>query len=44
MADAVARALDAPGTVEARRALARDHDWDALASRMVGEIERRLAA
>ena len=27
-----------------RRALARSHDWDALAARMVAEIEARLAA
>jgi hypothetical protein len=27
-----------------RRALARPHDWDALAARMVSEIEARLAA
>jgi glycosyltransferase involved in cell wall biosynthesis len=44
MAGAVARALDAPAAAEVRRALVRDHDWGALASRMVGEIERRLAA
>jgi len=44
MAAAVGRLLDAPGDAAMRRALARDHDWDALASRMVGEIERRLAA
>jgi UDP-galactopyranose mutase len=44
MAAAVGRALDATGSAEARSALARVHDWDALASRMVDEIERRLAA
>ena len=44
MAAAVGRALVAPGDAEARRALACGHDWDALASLMVGEIERRLAA
>ncbi len=44
MVRALARALDAPPDRARRHALARDHDWDALASRMVGEIERRLAA
>jgi glycosyltransferase involved in cell wall biosynthesis len=44
MVDAVARALDMPGDPAARRARARDHDWGALAARMVGEIERRVAA
>jgi glycosyltransferase involved in cell wall biosynthesis len=39
---AVARALDAPPDPEASRALARPHDWDRLAERMVGEIERRM--
>jgi glycosyltransferase involved in cell wall biosynthesis len=39
---AVHKALDAPDDPEARRALARPHDWDALARRMVGEMERRL--
>ena len=40
--DAVGRALDAGGDPDARRALARPFDWDALAARMVDEIERRL--
>jgi glycosyltransferase involved in cell wall biosynthesis len=40
---ALARALDAPRDAAAARALARPHDWDALAARMVGEIERRVA-
>jgi len=40
--DAVGRALDAPRDRDARRALARPYDWDALAARMVDEIERRL--
>jgi glycosyltransferase involved in cell wall biosynthesis len=44
MAAAVSRALDARGDAAARRALARDHDWDAIAARLVTEIERRLAA
>jgi hypothetical protein len=44
MAQAVARALDAPRDREALRAIARPHDWDALAARMVSEIERRSAA
>lgn len=39
---ALERALDAPRDVEARRALARPHDWSVLADRMVNEIERRL--
>jgi len=39
---AVQRALDAPRQAEACRALARPHDWDTLAARMVDEIERRL--
>ena len=41
--EALARALDAPRDPAAARALARPHDWDALAARMVGEIERRVA-
>ena len=41
---AVHRALDAPGDAAARRAMARRYDWDALAARMVSEIERRVAA
>lgn len=40
---AVEAALDARSDPEARRALARAHDWSALASRMVEAIERRLA-
>ena len=44
MTAAVHRALDGPTPREARRALARPHDWDALAARMVGEIESRIAA
>ncbi|HTR97946.1 MAG TPA: glycosyltransferase [Candidatus Acidoferrales bacterium] len=43
-AAALARALDAPADAARRRALARPHDWDALAARMVGEIEARLAS
>jgi glycosyltransferase involved in cell wall biosynthesis len=41
--DALAAALEAPRERERRRALARPHDWDALAARMVREIESRLA-
>ncbi len=41
---AVGRALDAPRDPAALRALAAPHDWDALARRMVGEIERLLDA
>ena len=41
---AVRRALDETAPREARRALARPHDWDALAARMVREIESRVAA
>lgn len=44
MARAVAAALDVPRDREALRAMARPHDWDVLAARMVAEIERRLAA
>lgn len=39
---ALARALDAPGDPARRRERARPHDWDALAARMVNEIEARL--
>ena len=39
---AVARALDSAADPAARRALARPHDWGAIADRMVAEIERRL--
>lgn len=46
--DAVSRALsvvlDAPCDPVRRRELARPHDWDVLASRMVTEIEARLPA
>jgi glycosyltransferase involved in cell wall biosynthesis len=44
MVSAVNRVLDAPRDPEAARRLARPHDWSILAERMVGEIERRLAA
>jgi hypothetical protein len=44
MTAAVHRALDHPAPREARRALARPHDWDVLAARMVSEIESRAAA
>lgn len=43
-AAAAARALSPAPEREACRALARPHDWGALAERMVGEIERRLGA
>jgi len=39
---AVHRALDAPAAREARRTLARPHDWGVLAARMVEEIETRV--
>ncbi|MBI1795674.1 MAG: glycosyltransferase [Candidatus Eisenbacteria bacterium] len=39
---AVARALAASRDAGAIRTLARGHDWDAIAARMVSEIERRL--
>jgi UDP-galactopyranose mutase len=41
---AAGRALGAPPDREACRALARPHDWGALADRMVTEIESRLGA
>jgi glycosyltransferase involved in cell wall biosynthesis len=41
-ADAVGAALDARPDAAACRELARPHDWDRLAGRMVEEIERRL--
>ncbi len=41
---ALERALQAGPDRERRRAIARPHDWDALAARMVREIEARLAA
>jgi hypothetical protein len=44
MTAAVHRALDRPAPREACRALARPHDWDVLAARMVSEIESRAAA
>ena len=40
---AVHRTLDRPAPREARRALARPHDWGVLAARMVNEIESRAA-
>ena len=43
MTAAVGRALGAPAAREARRALARPHDWGVLAARMVNEIETRAA-
>lgn len=43
MAEAVGKALDAPRDPEALAARARDHDWGALAARMVQVIEQRLA-
>jgi teichuronic acid biosynthesis glycosyltransferase TuaH len=42
MAAAVTAALDLPRDPEAARALARGHDWEALASRMAAAIERRM--
>lgn len=41
---ALSVALDAPADAPRRRELARPHDWDVLASRMVSEIEARLPA
>ncbi len=41
---AVAAALAAPRDPKAKRALARAHDWDPLAAKMVSTIESRLAA
>lgn len=43
-AHALGVALDASADPARRRALARPHDWDTLAARMVAEIEARLAA
>jgi glycosyltransferase involved in cell wall biosynthesis len=40
---ALARVLDAPREPARCRARARAHDWDAIAARMVAEIEARLA-
>ena len=42
MAAAAGLALDRPAPPEARRVLARPHDWNVLAARMVSEIESRL--
>jgi hypothetical protein len=44
MQAAVASVLDSRADAAACRALARPHDWSALADRMVQEMERRLAA
>src|SRR5262249_28515035 len=41
---ALERVFDAPADPARRRALARGHDWDAIAARMVAEIEKRAAA
>ena len=41
---AVARAISSGCRPEACRALARPHDWGAIAQRMVTEIERRMSA
>lgn len=43
VAAALAQVLEAPADPARRRALARPHDWDTLAARMVAEIEARLA-
>jgi glycosyltransferase involved in cell wall biosynthesis len=43
-AHALGVALDATADPARRRALARPHDWDVLAARMVAEIDARLAA
>ncbi len=43
VAVALGQALDAQADPARRRALARPHDWDVLAARMVAEIEARLA-
>ncbi len=43
-ARALGVALDAPADPARRRALARPHDWDVLAARMVAEIDARLTA
>jgi glycosyltransferase involved in cell wall biosynthesis len=42
MAEAVERSLASPPSPSTCRALARPHDWNDLAARMVDEIERRL--
>jgi glycosyltransferase involved in cell wall biosynthesis len=42
--DAIGRALAICGGAEARRVLAREHDWDSVAARMVSVIEEQLAA
>jgi glycosyltransferase involved in cell wall biosynthesis len=44
MAREVGRVLEAPRDAERARALARPLDWSVLARRMIGEMERRLAA
>ncbi|MBI1798697.1 MAG: glycosyltransferase [Candidatus Eisenbacteria bacterium] len=41
--DAVRAALASPADAAARRSLARPHDWDALAERMVATLESRLS-
>lgn len=43
-ATAIRGVIESPGEAEDRRAMARSHDWDAIAARMVEEMERRLAA
>ena len=44
MVAAAHAALYRPAPREARAAIAKPHDWDLLAARMVAEIERRVAA
>jgi teichuronic acid biosynthesis glycosyltransferase TuaH len=44
MVEAVRVAAVAPPGADARRAMARPHDWGALANRMVETIEKRLSA
>jgi glycosyltransferase involved in cell wall biosynthesis len=44
MVAAVRTALAAPPDRAARRAIAREHDWDAIAARMVEIMQSRLAA
>jgi glycosyltransferase involved in cell wall biosynthesis len=44
MVAAVHMALDRPAPLEARRALARPHDWDMLAAQMLREIEDRVGS
>ena len=43
MVAAVTTALAAPSDPAPRRAIAREHDWDAIAARMVDIMQRRLA-